>query len=131
MANVTIVRHEEYIAKMKLALAYGVLNLGYYVETQAKLRCPYKTGNLRRSIHTVAFHEGKTLLEQGPVPDYGQDINGTGVIVGTNAGYGVFVELGTVKMSAQPFLTPAAQEGLAQAITLVTQGAQKHWDNQP
>lgn len=131
MATVTIQRNEENIAKMKRALAYGMLNLGYYVETQAKTRCPYKTGNLRRSIHTVAFHEGATLNEQGPVPDYGQDKQGTGVIVGTNAGYGIFVELGTFKMAARPFLTPSAQDALSQATELITDGAMQHWSNSP
>lgn len=131
MADVTVHVNRDEVAKLKLALAYGMLNLGFFIETQAKLRCPYRTGNLRRSIHTVAFHEGKTILEQGKVPDYGQDKQGTGVIVGTNAGYGIFVELGTYKMAAQPFLTPAAQEGLSKAVELITSGARAHYQATP
>lgn len=128
MSTVRIVRNEDEIRKMKRALAYGMLNLGYFIETRAKTYAPVLTGNLRRSIHTVAFHEGQTIGQQGPVPDYGQDLQGgTGVIVGTNAGYGIFLELGTYRAPAQPFLTPAAQEGLAQAGTLIADGAKRHY----
>lgn len=126
MADVKVVRNEANIEKMKLALAYGMLNLGYFVETQAKMRCPVRTGNLRRSIHTVGFHRGKIIGQSGNAPDYGQAAEGTGVIVGTNAGYGIFVELGTIHMRAQPFLSPAAQEGLARASELITAGASQH-----
>lgn len=127
--DVTIKRNDDEIARLKLALAYGMLNLGFFIENRAKAVVPYRTGNLRRSIHTVAFHEGRVLLQSNgtKVPDYGQDIQGTGVIVGTNAGYGIFVELGTFKMAARPYLTPAAQEAIAQGVQLITDGAKQHY----
>ena len=61
------------------------------VETEAKRNAPVKTGNLRRSIiSSVAIVDG--------VP--------TGVVAAT-AHYAGFVELGTYKMNARPFLRRA------------------------
>jgi len=61
------------------------------VEAGAKLRAPVLTGFLRNSVQT-AFEGDLTAL----------------VFVG--ASYGIFVELGTVKMRARPFLLPALEE---------------------
>lgn len=128
MADITIVKNEDNIKKLKRAIAYGMLNLGFYIETQAKSHVPVKTGNLRRSIHTVGFQDGKTLANTADrkAPDYGQLATGTGVIVGTNTGYGLFVELGTVHMHARPFLIPAAQEALAKGTELILSGAKQN-----
>lgn len=57
------------------------------VETQAKLLCPVDTGNLRRSITHNVFDDGFE--------------------VGTNVEYAIFVEKGTSKTKAQPYLEPA------------------------
>jgi len=60
------------------------------VEGDAKNLAPVDTGNLRNSItHEV---EGKEAR------------------VGTNVEYAPFVELGTVKMAAQPYLNPALEK---------------------
>lgn len=60
------------------------------IERDAKGRAPVDTGTLRRSIHTVAPRRG--VRE-----------------VGTNLGYAWFVEAGTHRMAARPYLTPAAE----------------------
>lgn len=129
MAEITVHRNEDEIKRLKRALAYGMLNLGYFIETQAKTKCPYKTGNLRRSIHTVGFHDGSVLASTADrkPPDYGQDRRASGVIVGTNTGYGIFVELGTIKMKPRAFLQPAASAGLAKGEALIIEGARAHW----
>lgn len=57
-------------------------------EAEAKQDCPVDTGNLRGSIHTT-----KSDLED---------------TVGTNVEYAPYVEYGTYKMSAQPFMQPGA-----------------------
>lgn len=60
------------------------------VEGSAQNLAPVDTGNLRNSItHEV---EGKEAR------------------VGTNVEYAPFVELGTVKMAAQPYLNPALEQ---------------------
>ena len=57
-------------------------------ENEAKQDCPVDTGNLRASIHT----------EKGHLED----------IVGTDVEYAPYVEFGTYKMRAQPYMQPGA-----------------------
>ncbi len=76
---------------------------GLNVESGAKKRCPvrkvpvringqlYSGGRLRSSIHTIEKKDERT------------------VSVGTNVHYGPYVEHGTVRMKAQPFLNPALE----------------------
>ena len=61
------------------------------VEAEAKRNCPVDTGRLRNSITTAK--EGKTTA-----------------YVGTNTEYAPYVEFGTHKMRAQPYLRPAAEK---------------------
>jgi phage gpG-like protein len=63
--------------------------LAVMVETGAKQRCPVDTGRLRSSI--------TWRLEQPPLT----------AIVGSNVEYSAFVELGTRRMAARPYLVPA------------------------
>lgn len=60
------------------------------VEGEAKNRCPVDTGHLRRSIT--------------------KEVDGKEARIGTNIHYAPYVELGTVKMKAQPYLRPALDE---------------------
>lgn len=57
-------------------------------EAEAKQDCPVDTGNLRGSIHTT----------KGKLED----------IVGTSVEYAPYVEFGTYKMRAQPYMQPGA-----------------------
>jgi HK97 gp10 family phage protein len=115
-------------AALERALAFGLLNLGFAIEGDAKQNCPYKTGNLRRSIHSALFLKGARIYggtddNAKPIPAYAAAPNATAmVVVGTNAGYGVFVELGTIHMSAQPYLAPALAANRGRASTLVKAG---------
>lgn len=59
------------------------------IETGAKSRAPVDTGNLRNSI-------------QGSV-------GGLSGQVSVGAHYGIYVEFGTYKMSAQPYFIPAVE----------------------
>jgi hypothetical protein len=129
--------------QLQRALAAGVLNLMHAVETDAKREAPVRGGHrsfapdgpvggtLRRSIHAVTYLEGRPIAgsaaadENGQrIPDYGGGGQIVG-IVGTNSGYGGFVELGTVKMPARAFLAPAGDKNLADAQGLITAGAKR------
>lgn len=66
-------------------------SLAVRVESGAKQRAPVDTGRLRSSI-TWRMEE---------------DSKGLAAIVGTNVEYATYVELGTSRMSAQPYLVPA------------------------
>lgn len=76
-------------------------------------KTPYKTGNLRRSLH-VGGHAG----ESGGLADTkGTDVGGNEhsrararVLIGTNVEYAPFVEFGTSRMAARPYLRPAFDE---------------------
>ena len=66
----------------------ALLRCGFAVEKEAKKLAPVDTGTLRASIHT-----------EQPEDDM--------VVVMDGVAYGVFLEYGTSKMKAQPFLRPA------------------------
>ena len=138
------------------AAAYGLLNFGFAVEGAwksdavvrgghrsfktdlTKAGTPRVGGTFRRSIHTVAYIDGVRIgagtasspnsgqdENHEPVPDY---VPGSGIVayVGSNSGYGAFVELGTSKMAARPAAVPALLRLKDQAPALMRAGAQKH-----
>ena len=70
----------------------ALIAIGMTAEGYAKQRCPVDTGRLRNSITNEPIPEEKA------------------VIVGTAVEYGPFVELGTSKQRAQPFLVPAVTQ---------------------
>lgn len=77
-------------AKYKDAIAKGLEMIGMQCEGYAAMICPVDTGRLRASI-THAVEEDTAY-------------------VGTNVEYAPYVELGTSKMAARPYLRPAAED---------------------
>jgi HK97 gp10 family phage protein len=103
--------------------------LAYKVESQAKQNAPVQTGALRNSIYTmtksasnfsrsitnilVGFEKrnvqsGSFNIEERPAPE--GDVIAT---VGPSVDYGAYVELGTGKMAARPYLLPAFEAVVA------------------
>lgn len=74
------------------AMDRALEEIGLAAEGYAKRACPVDTGNLRNSI-THAVESGEDA-----------------VYVGTNVEYAPYVEMGTRRTAAQPFLRPAATE---------------------
>ena len=75
-------------SKRKIAIALEIC--GGKAESYAKELCPVDTGNLRNSItHAQTGEQEETI--------------------GSNVEYAPYVELGTVRMRARPFLQPAAE----------------------
>mgnify|MGYP000006852678 CR=1 FL=1 len=72
------------------AMQRALERIGMQAEGYAKDLCPVDTGNLRNSITHITDDKA--------------------AYIGTNVEYGKYVETGTVKMAAQPFLGPAATE---------------------
>lgn len=70
----------------------------YMVEAQAKAKVAVDTGTLRRSIHSV-FENG-----------------GLRALVGPSVLYGKFVEFGTRRMGARPYMRPAAESVLPKFV---------------
>ena len=66
--------------------------IGMQAEGYAKMKCPVDTGRLRNSItHTV-------------------DVTGRKAIIATNVEYAAYVEYGTSRTKAQPYLQPAVKD---------------------
>jgi HK97 gp10 family phage protein len=85
----------EILERASLAEARALEIIGGMAETHAKEICPVDTGNLRNSItHTPAAEDSDGKRS---------------VYIGTNVFYAPFVELGTVKMAARPYLRPAVE----------------------
>ncbi len=84
-------RMEKASEESRKAIGKVVASAALSVESGAKRRCPVDTGRLRASIHTEIEDEFKAT-------------------VGTDVEYGPYVEFGTVRMAAQPFLFPAVEE---------------------
>lgn len=88
--EITVDNTEAVKGGLKSAFARALERIGLQAEGYAKDLCPVDTGNLRNSItHTS---------------------DGKAAYIGTNVEYGKYVELGTVKMAAQPYLRPAAAD---------------------
>ena len=91
MAKVTIKDNsKDILSKMRSAKGNALEKVGLVAEGYAKRLCPVDTGNLRNSI----THETEK----------------DAAYIGTNVEYAPPVELGTINMSAQPFLVPAATD---------------------
>lgn len=80
---------------MSAALTNAINKSLFQIGGQAARNAPVRTGNLRSSILDPS--RGLRLATQGV-------FSGS---VGSGVGYGLFVELGTRFMRAQPFLQPA------------------------
>lgn len=92
-----------HLARMEVETEDDLVRVGMRVQAAARSYCPVDTGRLRSSI----------------VMRKGRDGGGFYVEVGTSVKYAPFVEFGTSKMRAQPFLTPA----IAQASGFLAQEA--------
>lgn len=81
---------DEYLKAVDAAKARGLEAVGLTAERYAKALCPVDTGRLRNSISHA--------------------VEGDSVYIGTNVEYAIYVEKGTRKMQAYPYLKPAAQD---------------------
>lgn len=87
---------EQAVDGIDSAIGAALEEIGLLAENYAAKKCPVDTGNLRASIaHEV-------------------DAGDNAVYIGTNVEYAPYVELGTSRQKAQPFLRPAASEHGAQ-----------------
>lgn len=88
------------------------------VERKAKQLCPVLTGTLRRSIISNWYGATGSRTAKWPaIPKKGVKAGKTTIapqmekkaVVGSNVEYAPFVEMGTSKMTARPFLRPALE----------------------
>lgn len=87
--------------RLELGSDRAVLRLAIDVQNRARQLCPVDTGRLRSSI----------------VHQVGKDDRGFYVDVGSNVVYAPFVEFGTFKQPAQPYLRPALAEAVRAGLS--------------
>ena len=91
MSGYSLTDHsDEVLAALESATNKGLLLIGLQAEGYAAMKAPVDTGRLRASI-THALDEDEQA-----------------VYIGTNVEYAPYVEMGTSKTKAKPFLKPAA-----------------------
>ncbi len=90
-------------AAIEKATGAAVREAAMMVEREAKTNTPVDTGRLRGSI---ASEEKTPLLFE----------------VGTNVEYAAFIEFGTSKMAAQPYLEPAVESARSKYPDLIKEG---------
>jgi HK97 gp10 family phage protein len=83
------------------ALEAAISDAAQIIKDEAQRRCPEKTGRLKRSIDVQVFKKGSVAVTAG-------------------APYAKFVEYGTSKMAARPFMRPAADRGASKAAKQIT-----------
>lgn len=113
---VTVKGGQELKAKLKLMsaslsaeeLQRAVFPAAELIRAEASKRAPRRTGALADHIITEIADKGPGKITFAIGPD-------------KDRFYGVFVEFGTVKMSAQPFLFPAFESKKAEALQLLRQ----------
>lgn len=92
------------LARARQALRDAVHAGALVIETDAKERAPVRTGTLRRSINTQVH-----------------DVSPTRVLarIGPNTHYAAFLEFGTVRMAARPYMRPALDSKRGEAAATV------------
>ena len=83
---------DEVLKGLSDAVERSLTRIGLAAEGYAKKECPVDTGNLRNSITNEVVQSEKA------------------VYIGTNVEYAAYVELGTTRTKAKPYLKPAAAE---------------------
>ena len=103
------------------------------VDVGSQRRLPAGTGiggTLRRSVHFVVYLDGRRITPRRTddndraLPDY---IPAMGIVlyVGTNSGYGFWVQAGTSKMAARPYLTEGWGMVRGDAVALIGAGTRR------
>ena len=99
--SVTFISHaKDVLSGMAKAKRDALEVIGGMAESYAKKACPVDTGRLRNSITHAQYDENTE-------------------VIGSNVSYASFVELGTSKMSAKPYLRPAAEGHTAEYTAVI------------
>lgn len=105
--SVTFISHvKEALAAEQAARNKALEIIGGKAESYAKKLCPVDTGRLRNSITHQQYDDHTE-------------------VIGTNVEYAPYVELGTTKMGARPYLRPAAEGHTAEYKAIIQHVMQK------
>lgn len=99
-------------AEIEAAVSVMVRKAALDIQALAQAQAPVATGFLKSSIYTVTKGEStySSIADNGELlPEVDHPSSATEAYVAVGAEYGVYVEMGTSKMAAQPYLIPAAE----------------------
>lgn len=116
---------EDIKIKGKKVVNKSAFEIGLVVEGQAKLLCPVQTGRLAGSITTQSISQGSSPTgptKAGDVISKPADSNE--VLVGTNVEYAPYIEFGTIRKSAKPYLRPALDLAKGKTLTITKREAE-------
>lgn len=95
-------------AKLPEAVSAIVRKAAFDVEADAKMSVPVDTGTLKNSIMTEFTTVGGAVAMSGS--GLGQSADVTSAIVAPHTEYAAFVEFGTRRQRAKPYMRPAAEK---------------------
>lgn len=110
---------DEIMSRMDRAMEVALEKIGLVAEGYAKRLCPVDTGRLRNSItHATASYPGIGTYQDNDGNVFNDaTVDGTpeknAVYIGTNVEYAPYIELGTTRTKAQPYLKPAVVDHVA------------------
>ena len=108
---------DDSIAWVRPNITNELVRAGAKVEDVAKRFCPVDTGRLRASIGFHMIDWNQVLVSTGLRP------------TSKNTNYASFVEFGTLKMRAQPFMRPAIEVAkVAGYLKGITVRFKEFWD---
>lgn len=88
-------------------LTEEMIEIGKLITEEARAACPVDTGTLRDSIEFTSDDKSASIS--------------------ANTNYASFVEYGTYKMAAQPYLRPAIENHQKEILELIAEGLLKKW----
>lgn len=97
-------------AEIEARIITALNAIGQYVEGQAKSRCPvgqYDDGRVGGTLRASISNKVNASEKQ--------------VGIGTDVEYAQFVEKGTSRQTAQPYLTPSVEQNTSSITAIVTQ----------
>ena len=101
----------------------SAFEIGLIVQSLAKPLVNVITGRLRGSITTQARDHG-TAMEGGQSGDMIKPpTDPLEVLVGTAVFYAPYVEYGTIRKGARPFMRPALEQARGQALSIVAKNS--------
>lgn len=105
MSEVTVIEDArgDVYRRIMTEIEASLEEIGLVAEGYAKRKCPVDTGRLRNSI----THQVEAGERSGKV------------YIGTNVEYAEYVELGTFRQKAQPYLKPAAADHVSTYVRIV------------
>jgi HK97 gp10 family phage protein len=103
---------DELATQFQTAISQVVRKSAFDIQAAAQSLAPVDTGNMKSSIYTKTIDGdqypggGSTSLVDNQVPG----VDETTAYVAVGASYGIYVEMGTTRMPAHPYLAPAVEQ---------------------